>query len=317
MGNKISLSIYSLCVIGEKSDRLFLDKLNDNDSLIDIFYQYIKDNKNMYSQDSSKETLFQFSEVELYEKKNLEDQTEYQILYGRVKTGEYGIESELVNIHTREVTTRTIEQANMMPFGFCVAVPAGKVDRALIMFQTMGAYGVKVALQKHLQKCLLSIGPEFHLVIKSIIPKEYIDRYFKEGVLKKIRMIRYDIPQEITNRIGINYGVKQTKEERIIHRPVGFLERNKKKIEEWRKGQRSYSNIIEIDGFDYDDLKFEFSLGETEKTFNLSDLEKIVMTEDITKKVQLDGGHPIFESLKPVFRDYAEKYLKDMGFLIK
>lgn len=317
MAKKISLMIYGLSVMDEKNKRCKLNDMESKGSILDIFERYICENKEYLSQDKSKEMLFQFENVEKHEIKNRDGQIIYRVLYGRVKTGEYGIESELVNIHTDKITNRTPEQADMMPFGFCVAVPAGDVNSAIMIFQTMGIYGMKVALQKHLQKCLAEISPEFHLMLRTIAPKEYIDNYFSKGVLQKIRMIRYEIPEDISNRVGINYGVKQTKEERIIHKPLGFMERNKKKIDEWKLGQRSYSKIIELDGFEYDDLKLEFALGDTNKTFNLGDMESLVLTEDITKKIKQEGGHPTFESLKDVMGEKAKEYLCGMGFVME
>ena len=155
----------------------------------------------------------------------------------------------------------------------------------------------------------------FALTMRAIAPKEYIDRYFKKGTLRKIRMIRYEIPEDESNKMGINYGVKQTKEERIIHRPSGFMERKKREFQEWFSGQRSYTEIMEIEGFEYDDLKLEFSLENTNKTFNLADMNSLVVNEDITKKVRQKGGHPVYDSLKPIMRETAIEYLKGMGLL--
>ena len=312
---KISLVIYGLSVINGEDKRIDLNCLSAGKTLIDYFEEYIKANISCYSNDSLKDTLFRFEQVESNIARNEKGQKEYQIIFGRVKTGEYGIESELVNVRTGEITNRSVDQADMMPFGFCIAVPAGKVNSAVIILQTMGVYGMKMSLQKHLQKCLTDLCPEFHLVMRAIAPKEYIDRYFNNGVLKKIRMIRYEIPEDESNKIGINYGVKQTKEERIVHRPLGFMERKKKEIQEWFLGQRSYTQIIELEGFEYDDLKLEFSLGDTNKTFNLSDMNNLVVNEDITKRVGQEGGHPVYSSLKPIMRETAEEYLKGMGLL--
>ena len=114
------------------------------------------------------------------------------------------------------------------------------INSAIIILQVLGNYGMKVPLQKRLQKCITDINPEYNLLMRAIAPKEYLDRYFEHGILQKIRMIRYEIPEDISNRMGINYGVKQTKEERIIHKPLGFMEANKKAIQEWRSGQKSY-----------------------------------------------------------------------------
>lgn len=311
---KINLLIYGLSVLNGENKRVLLNDFGNNKTLCDCIEEYIKTNISIYSNDASKDTLFQFDRVnqEIVSKNN---QEEYRIIYGRVKTGEYGIESELVDIKTGNTTNRTVNQADMMPFGFCIAVPSGKVNSAVIILQTMGVYGMKLSLQRHLQKCLTDISPELQLNMRAIAPKEYVDRYFNNGILKKIRMIRYEIPEDESNKMGINYGVKQTKEERIIHKPLGFMERKKKEFEEWFLGQRSYAQIIEFEDFDYDDLKLEFSLGSTNKTFNLRDMNSLVVNEDISDKVNQKGGHPMYSSLKPVMKKTAVQYLKGMGFL--
>lgn len=59
------------------------------------------------------------------------------------------------------------------------------------------------------------------------MPKQYVQRYLEKGILQKISMTRFEIPEDETERIGVNYGVEQTYEERIIHKPIGFLERKK------------------------------------------------------------------------------------------
>ncbi len=316
MPKKISLVIYSLSVLENNDKRLDLNNIMNGDSFIEIVKKYIDKNKLKYSNDAQKELVFQFDQHEGEVMFNSESQEEYETLCGRVKTGEYGIESELVNILTGDVYARKVEQADMMPFGFCIAVPRGKVTHAVMILQTMGTYGMKLSLQNHLQKCLMELNPNFGLSLKAIAPKEYIDRYFYKGVLKKIRMIRYEIPQDISERMGINYGVKQTKEERIIHNPLGFIERNKKKFQDWRAGQCSYTEIVEMDGYEYDDLKLEFSLNGTDKTFNLKNMDSLIVNEDITKKVVQSGGHPIFSSLVPIMKETAKEYLIGMGLLI-
>ena len=312
---KISLVIYGLSVVDGENKRISLNHIIDNRSLIDIVENYIKDNISLYSQNSSKEILFQFEQVSAEAVKNADGQKRYEILYGRVKTGEYGIESELVDVQTGDVTNRTPNQADMMPFGFCIAVPLGEINSAVIILQTMGVYGMKMSLQYHLQKCFTDLSPDLRLLFRPIAPKEYIDRYFNNGVLNKIRMIRYEIPEDESNKLEINYGVKQTKEERIIHKPLGVMERKKKKFQEWFAGQRSYTNIIEIEGFDYDDLKLEFSLGGTNKTFNLRDMNSLVVNEDITKQVKQSGGHPVYDSLKALMKKTAQSYLIGMGLI--
>lgn len=317
MARKIGLSIYGLSIWDNANNRVDLNNVINGKSIIDIIKSYIEENQDTYSTDTKKEVLFYFEKVKSEKVNNNDGQEECNILYGRVKTGEYGIESELVNVKTREVYKRTQEEADMMPFGFCIAVPKGSMQSGVICLQTNGVFGMKLSLQMHLEQCIAKINPEFQLLFKTITPKEYIDRYFKKGVLNKIRMIRYDIPEDITERMGINSGVKHTKEERIIHKPEGFLQKNKKKIEEWMNGQRNYTEVVELDDFEYDEIKFEFSLEGDNKTFNLKDVGRIAVNENITKKVILAGGHPVFESLVPVMKDIARMYLVGMGLIVE
>lgn len=316
MAKKISLVIYGLSILNSENKRVLLNNLKDDKTFIYFFEEYVKKIGKKYSNDSEKEIVFQFEQIDTESVLNEDGQLEYRVLYGRVKTGDYGIESELVNIESGDVYHRSKEQADVMPFGFCIAIPAGDVNSAIIILQALGNYGMKISLQKHLQKCVSDINPEYNLLMRAILPKEYMDRYFEHGILEKIRMIRYEIPEDISNRMGINYGVKQTKEERIIHKPLGFMENNKKAIKEWMSGQKSFTQIIEIDGYQYDDLKLEIKLGKTVKTFNLGNLQRMVVSEDITSEVMLAGGHPVFSSLKSKMKDVSKEYLEGMGLII-
>lgn len=174
---------------------------------------------------------------------------------------------------------------------------------------------MKVALQRKISECIDGYKMEGNIFWGQVIPKAYLDKFFNHGVLQKIRMIRYDIPEDVSNRIGINYGVKQTREERVICKPIGFLERKKKEIDEWRRGQRSCTNIIEIEDFEYNDLKLEFKLGRVNKVISLADISNLRVTEEVTDRVDIYGGNPEFESLKKVMQETAKDYLIGMGLL--
>lgn len=310
---KITLVIYGLSVLDGENEHVDLNQVSDNSGLLECLKEYIDGNIRSYSKDPFQDTLFQFEQSEVEIVKNSVGQEDYRILFGRVKTGDYGIESELVNVRTGEVTNRSVEQADMMPFGFCIAVPAGKIENAVIILQTMSVYGMKLSLQKRLQECLTQIDSKLQLVMRAIAPKEYIDRYFENGILKKIRMIRYEIPTDESDKLGIAYGVRRTREERIIHSPLGFMERKRREIQECLAGQRSYTEIIELEDFEYDELKLEFSLGETNKTFDLKDMNSLVVNEDITNKVKQEGGHPVYSDLKKIMQSTAVEYLRGMG----
>lgn len=159
---KISLAIYALSIFGKNNQRLKLNNIDEGKIFLECVENYIHQNIRLYTRDTNQDTLFQFEQVSLEKKSNSVGQEEYSVLYGRVKTGEYGIESELVNVKSGQITNRSVDQADMMPFGFCVAVPAGDVNSGVIILQTMGVYGMKTTLQRHLQICLTDVSPDLH-----------------------------------------------------------------------------------------------------------------------------------------------------------
>lgn len=315
MGKKIGLSVYGLSILSG-DERVNIHNVFDGKGLIDIIKTYAIANEKKPSNDPGRESIFYFDQIVVEDLYADDGKKEYTILYGRVKTGEYGIESELLDITDGSVYERSTTQANLLPFGFCIAVAEGEVSKGIILLQTVGNFGMKTVLQRKLQECLNSLNANLGMLWGQVLPKAYMDKFFKKGVLQKIRMIRYEIPEDISNRIGINYGVKQTREERLICKPIGFLERKQKEISEWMAGQRSCTHIIEIEDFEYDDLKLEFKLGRTNKVISLKDTTGLRVDEDISDLVDTKGGNPEFNSLKEVMKDTAREYLMGMGLLV-
>lgn len=315
MAKKVGLSVYSLSVF-DGSGKIELHNVLPGKSFLDLLFEYTGIQKKKLTDDRDRESVFSFDEVIKEDALAEDGKKEYTILYGRVKTGDYGIESELVDVTDGSVYERSANQADLLPFGFCIAVPEGEVNKGIIILQTIGNMGMKMALQRRLQECIVSYNSGYNMLWGQVLPKVYIDKFFKQGALQKIRMIRYEIPEDVSNRIGINFGVKQTREERIICKPIGFMERKAKEIGEWAKGQRSCTKIIEIEDFEYDDLKLEFQLGRTNKVISLKDTTGLRVSEDITDKVDTQGGNPEFNSLKEVMNESAREYLIGIGLLV-
>ncbi len=315
MAKKIGLDFYSLSMY-DNTGKIELHNILQGKGFLELLFEYIDIQKRKLTDDKDRESAFYFDEVIKEDVLADDGKKEYTVLCGKVKTGDYGIETELVDVTDGSVYKRNANQADLLPFGFCIAIPEGQVNNGIIILQTIGGMGMKMALQRRLQECINSYNVGYNVLWGQILPKAYIDKFFKQGSLQKIRMIRYEIPEDISNRIGINYGVKQTREERIICKPIGFMERKAKEIGEWAKGQRSCTKIIEIEDFEYDDLKLEFQLGRTNKVISLKDTTGLRVSEDISDEVDIQGGNPIFDSLKEVMKESAREYLIGMGLLV-
>lgn len=315
---KIGLTVYGFNIKDNHDNYLLLnDKVNGN-FFIEKFCSYVDKIKKAYTDDGENETVFSYNEVEKKTITNEHGQDVYNILYCKVKTGEYGIQSELVDSKTGIVThTRTDKEADVMPFGFCIAVPCCECNRGVIILQSIGRSGIKVVIEKKLRQFLNTIDSKFKINIGAIVPRTYINHFFNSAELKTIRLIRYNIPDDIAERIGLNLGTQAT-EERIIKYPEGFVMNKRAALDEWLEGKRMYDSVVQLPDFDADDIKLEFKTGRsTTKTISLKNVDNLIITEDITDEVTLIDGHPGFESLKGSMNLAAKEYLILMGLIVE
>lgn len=313
----IGLTVYGLSVQDRENQRYELHNIKGK-TLIDIIHDYMNRLMNTYSADNTSETVFTFDEVMVETVKNEQNQEKYTALYGRVKTGEYGIESELFDYETGNVShNRTTNEADVMPFGFSILIPAGEVNSAIIILQSISNLGMKTVLHKQMLQCIKEVDNELKFEMGTIVPRAYLDRFFNYGVLKKIRLISYNIPDDDSERYGVNRGTTEASREIIIKKPIGFLENKRRELAEWRNGARRYDQVVQIAGFEYDDLKLEFATGRTSKTISLRNVDKLIVTEDITDVVDIAGGHPEFSSLCSSMKETGEFYLIAKGLLVE
>lgn len=316
---KIGLTTYGFSVQNDSNERLELNNFEGkNNSFINLLKDYLDGLMSIYETDKKNDTVFLFDKVDIEYVLNERGQKIYSIMYIRVKTGDYGIESELVDSKTGKVSyTRKEDEADVLPFGAAIVVPSGKMDNGIIILQSISRYGVKLSLQKKLDNFVKSYNSEYRLKMGVILPKVMMDIMLKEGILQKIRLIKFSVSADIAERFGLNVGVKDAIEERVIRKPRGFLNNKKKEIDEWRLGQITYDKLIQLENFEYDDLKMEFKLGRTLKTISLKNINDLQVSEDVTEDVKLLGGHPDFESLKKVMKSTAVFYLKAKQLILE
>lgn len=313
----IGLVAYGFCVRDLGNHRLELHNIMGK-SIIQILSEGIAMDINSYSDDRNSERVICFdkNETELFQ--NDAGQDIYSALFARIKTGEYGLQSEIVDSRTGLVShNRTETEADVMPFGFSVCVPAGECDNGIVILQTIGSYGVKLALNKKLNDIVKSIDDDLRFEMGVVVPRVVLNRFFEHGVLKAIRFIQYEIPADEAERLGLNNNTNEASKEVIIKKPTGFLRNKAREFEEWRNGRIAYGDIVQIEDFEYDELKLDFKLGKTSKTISLNNIDKLQMTEDITDDVTLEGGHPTFETLKEVMNSTGKEYLIAKGLIVE
>ncbi len=309
----IGVTAYGINVRSEKHQDLELHNLNGT-SLLDYFYNIAKSAEDEYDKDPALENIFAYNFVKFRTIKNTAGQKIYDILYLRIKTGEYGEESEIVDSETGETThTKSVDEADVMPFGCCLIVPCGKHTEGIALTQSLGRNGITSIIKKKFNEYIRKLDNQLRVVLNPIVPRQYMERLLNDGVLKTIRLISYGIPDDDADRYGVDRGSKKVIQERVIRRPTGFVRNKYEQIMECFRGQRTYDSIIELEDFEIDDMKMEFSLGKRNKTISMRGLDNLVINEDITEDVVVENGHPKFESLCNVMKEIGEEYLRARG----
>ena len=283
-------------------------------SLLDHFYGIANAAIDEYNRDRTTKNIFAYNDVDFQTVRNDAEQDVYQILYLRIKTGDYGEESEIVNSETGEIThNKSVEEADVLPFGCCVIVPCGEYTEGIVLVQSLGRNGITGIIKKKFNEYVRQLDGQLRAVLNPIVPRGYMERLLTHGVLKSIRLISYGIPDDAADRYGVDRGTSKVIRERVIRKPIGFVHNKYNQIMECVRGERAYNSIVELDDFEIDDFKMEFSVGKRDKTISLKGLNQLVVNEDITNLVVIENGHPTFESLCMVMQETGEEYLRAKG----
>lgn len=286
-------------------------------SIIEIIYNAAGIRIDAYDNDAHDEKVFTFNRIVPGTKKNENNQDIYDYLAMRIKTGEYGMETELVDSDTGDTTYKRCQsEADVMPFGCCMFVPSGKHTRGIFTFQSFGRYGIISVMKKYVDVYLKRIDPGLRFVMDTIMPREYASKLFDEGILKSIRMIRYGIPDDMADMYGLDRGVEEIIEERVIRRPAGFLRNKSDQIRKYINRECKIDEVVVMDNYHIDDLKFEFQNGKRVKTLSLKNIDQLVISEDISEEILLENGHPKFEHLVEKMNEIAEYYMRARGSIV-
>ncbi len=311
----VGVTAYGISVRNEANQNMELHDIYGI-SLLEYLFNITNAIGGEYQNDRLLENVFAYDLVNRETITNVAGQEIYDIMYFRVKTGEYGEESEIVDSETGATThTKSVDEADVMPFGGCVIVPCGQYTEGIILVQSLGRNGITSVVKKKFNEYIRGIDQQLRVVFSPIVPRTYMERILEYGKLKQIRLVSYGINDDDAERFGVDRGTTRVVQERVLRRPEGFVRNKMDRLMQCIRGEITYDAIIQVDDFEIDDLKLEFTMGNRNKTISMRGLDQLVINEDVTDDVNLENGHPIFESLCRVMKEIGEQYLHARGFI--
>ena len=206
----IGVTAYGIRIRNEEKHDLELHDIYGA-ALLDYLKKIAEESIDEYARDSILENVFSYNEADLQVIKNKNGQNIYEILSLKIKTGEYGEESEIVDPETGEVThVKKPGEADVMPFGCCILVPCGEFSEGIVLTQSLGRNGITSAIKKRFNEYIKEIDVQLRVVMNPLVPKQYMENVLKNGVLKSIRLISFGIPDDDADRYGIDRGTEKS-----------------------------------------------------------------------------------------------------------
>ena len=243
----------------------------------------------------------------------------YRTLSTVIKSGPYGYESELTDKNSGEVKYhRTAQDADIKRFSCLFFVPKDQdelvVRKGIIVFQEIGAYGVKTITT---DKIITYFSSRYELKFetRSISPVTFVKQVLKQGEVQKITFIKNSISNDDSDNLVKNAGreevsyilpeIRQPVVDRFFKPRLlagdGVIE-----IEE---------EVLNVESLGaYSDIKFNVNYGNRQNTISLIDMSQFSIVEEVPGDLILHSGQPKREELRIYMINIARKYRDYMLF---
>lgn len=291
----------------------------------DLFNNYLTNIDNTFEDDTDRQKILSastFTRNDILEE--MTDEVLYTRFTGTFESGEYGISSDIVDVESGTVVYhREPTEADVLPFHFTLAIPYEETNTFIIIFQNISSNGVKSVFYSSFKSYIRSIynGP-LKIDIGSLMPREYLNRILDQGTFNKVRLISHHFPQDISERFGLNRGANVVNEGyietqfikgRSFAGTVGNIARS---IINVFTTNGNITEIQELNGYDYDNIKIEVSIGGRSKTLNFNRMSNLNLTEDITDYLtDTDSGLPIPQEVYSALEEKLAEYLDALGIM--
>ena len=103
-------------------------------------------------------------------------------LAGIIETGQYGHESNFIDVKTTKVVykKRTKNDAEMLPFYFFLELPEG-VEDGILVLQRTATFGIRKVLYWVLNTAFEQKHPEFKLRLPPLVAESEVTKFIKRG----------------------------------------------------------------------------------------------------------------------------------------
>jgi hypothetical protein len=232
---------------------------------------------------------------------------------GILEVGNFGYGSSLRDIRTGDENyKRKVSDAEMIPLYFSIWLPADET-RGILALQYFGEVGGKSGLQDLIETSIHKKFDEFTLRIRKLVSEKFIKNAIETKHVAKLRFIQKGIPKDIADAYGDGAHDPDTGAcaEFIIKvgKKESFAKKVRTRLVEAMSGERSVSDILELEGFEYHEVRAEVDIGGRMRTIRLGRVDGMSPRIDVTEDIETDAdGHPKRPSIASACNEIIEEF---------
>jgi len=232
------------------------------------------------------------------------------VMSGVAIAGESGWEAELIDIQTRDhAYRRRVTDAEALPFYFAIEVRPG-ADEALVVLQKFGNRGVRTSfigtllheMRRELRPLRVSVDPWF--------PRHLWEVYLEQGHLREVELTTWQVPSDVGDYVDSGHTQEEIGPVRLRFQARRSLDLP---LLSWVRRRLQTPGPVSVHGISYDDVKVRVNYRGSQKTIDLSTLDRTRPSYDITDEIKLGAdAHPEFSSIDETARRYLREFREEL-----
>lgn len=228
---------------------------------------------------------------------------------GWFKVGRSGYGSDIHDEEGEKVFKREKNHTEFIPLYFQLWAPKKDSDVAILILQSFDKFSVKTHVNDKLLKKFVDLHPEYLLLLMRLFDVKQAKHALRHSPIRKVRFIQKKVPKDQADKLRDGAGSYGGELELVLKtkgdNPFGLREAIISAV----GGQTKINEIIEMDDFDFQDLKVELEIGGAKRTMNIARADNLNTSFDISEDIETDNdGHPVLESI----REYCTNLAKNL-----
>ena len=289
---------------------LSLDGFLPGSDILPLFNDYIKSLDKISISEISKRSIRFTDKIKI--------RSAERIISGICESGDYGIESTILDKIGNKKATKNTDDLDVKPFYFLLWIPK-ESSIGILITQKIGMFGVSSLLKTSFKKFFQDRFPSNLVEFSTYMSKETTQKFIDDGEIKQVILKRMDLPSDISDRFGLAFDADDVEsiELKITARKNSFLQIKDKAKEFIDNPNGKLFTIEELPklGFDGNHHSLiKIKLGRRQQTIDLSEVGKVQPLFDVDGLItRHPSGHPVFESIDDVTLNLIQD-LKDEIF---